>query len=107
MDNSTFNSCGNSSRRVARRNRPTAEGRLPAVGCPLESNGAFNSFATVRHCTVRSKGCLSNKTALAIMFMLAKAAEKIGVASIATTSWRKYILGRAPAKIAHSRAHRR
>jgi hypothetical protein len=30
----------------------------------------------VRHRTVRSKGCLSNKTALAMVFKLAEAAEK-------------------------------
>ena len=51
---------------------------------PIES-----SFATVRHRTVRSKGCLSNKTALAMIFKLAEAAEKTGVASMATTSCRK------------------
>jgi len=38
-------------------------------------------FATVRHRTVRSKGCLSNKTALAMVFKLAEDAEK--------TSWRR------------------
>ena len=38
---------------------------------PIES-----TFATVRHRTVRSKGCLSNKTALAMVFKLAQAAEK-------------------------------
>jgi len=42
---------------------------------PIES-----SFATVRHRTIRSKGCLSNKTALAMIFKLAEAAEK---------SWRR------------------
>jgi putative transposase len=42
---------------------------------PIES-----SFATVRHRTVRSKGCLSNKTALAMIFKLVEAAEK---------SWRR------------------
>ena len=35
---------------------------------------------TVRHRTVRSKGCLSNKTALAMIFKLTEAAEK---------SWRR------------------
>jgi len=39
-----------------------------------------SSFATVRHRTVRSKGCLSNKTALAMIFKLAEAAQK---------SWRR------------------
>ena len=42
---------------------------------PIES-----TFATVRHRTVRAKGCLSNKTALAMIFKLAQAAEK---------SWRR------------------
>ena len=42
---------------------------------PIES-----SFATIRHRTVRSKRCLSNKTALAMIFKLAQAAEK---------SWRR------------------
>ena len=48
---------------------------LIPVTNPIES-----SFATVRHRTVRSKGCLSNKTALAMIFKLAEAAEK---------SWRR------------------
>ena len=34
----------------------------------------------MRHRTVRSKGCLSNKTALAMIFKLAEAAER---------SWRR------------------
>lgn len=38
---------------------------------PIES-----VFATVRHRTVRSKGCLSHKTALAMVFQLAMAASK-------------------------------
>ena len=42
---------------------------------PIES-----TFATVRHRTVRSKGCLSNRTAIAMIFKLAQAAEK---------SWRR------------------
>jgi transposase-like protein len=42
---------------------------------PIES-----TFATVRHRTVRSRGCLSNKTALAMIFKLAQAAEN---------SWRR------------------
>lgn len=40
------------------------------------SNVIESAFATVRHRTVRSKGCLSNKTALAMIFKLAEAAEK-------------------------------
>ncbi|KAB2839298.1 MAG: IS256 family transposase [Burkholderiales bacterium] len=42
---------------------------------PIES-----TFATVRHRTTRSKGCLSNKTALAMVFKLAQSAE---------SSWRR------------------
>jgi putative transposase len=42
---------------------------------PIES-----SFATVRHRTIRSKGCLSNKTALAMVFKLVEGAQK---------SWRR------------------
>jgi putative transposase len=42
---------------------------------PIES-----TFATVRHRTIRSKGCLSNKTALAIDFKLVEGAQK---------SWRR------------------
>jgi hypothetical protein len=48
---------------------------LIPVTNPIES-----AFATVRHRTIRSKGCLSNKTALAMIFKLAQAAEK---------SWRR------------------
>ena len=40
------------------------------------TNVIESSFATIRHRTVRSKGCLSNKTALAMIFKLAQAAEK-------------------------------
>jgi hypothetical protein len=40
------------------------------------TNVTESSFATVRHRTVRSKGCLSNKTALAMIFKLAEAAQK-------------------------------
>lgn len=42
---------------------------------PIES-----TFATVRHRTIRSKGCLSNKTALAMVFKLIEGAQK---------TWRK------------------
>jgi putative transposase len=42
---------------------------------PIES-----TFATVRHRTIRSKGCLSNKTALAMVYKLTDAAQK---------SWRR------------------
>ena len=44
------------------------------------TNVIESSFATIRHRTMRSKGCLSNKTALAMIFKLAEAAEK---------SWRR------------------
>ncbi len=38
---------------------------------PIES-----TFATVRHRTIRSKGCLSNRTALAMVFKQLEAAQK-------------------------------
>ena len=44
------------------------------------TNVIESAFATVRHRTVRAKGCLSNKTALAMIFKLAEAAER---------SWRR------------------
>ena len=44
------------------------------------SNVIESAFATVRHRSVRSKGCLLNKTALAMIFKLAEAAER---------SWRR------------------
>ena len=40
------------------------------------TNVIESSFATVRHRTVRAKGCLSNNTALAMIFKLAEAAER-------------------------------
>ncbi|MFN9972954.1 MAG: transposase, partial [Phycisphaerae bacterium] len=44
------------------------------------SNPIESTFATIRHRTIRSKGCLSNKSALAMVFKLADAAQK---------SWRR------------------
>ena len=44
------------------------------------SNPIESTFATVRHRTIRAKGCLSNKTALAMVFKLVNAAQK---------SWRR------------------
>src|SRR5467141_2016644 len=47
----------------------------------LRTTNQFEStFATVRHRTIRSKGCLSNKTALAMVFKLVEGAQK---------SWRR------------------
>jgi putative transposase len=40
------------------------------------TNAIESTFATVRHRTVRSKGCLSNRTALAMVFKLIEAAQK-------------------------------
>ena len=44
------------------------------------SNPIESTFATVRHRTIRAKGCLSKATALAIVFKLVEAAQK---------SWRR------------------
>jgi putative transposase len=40
------------------------------------SNPIGSTFATVRHRTIRSKGCLSNRTALAMVFKLIEGAQK-------------------------------
>jgi putative transposase len=40
------------------------------------SNPIESTFATVRHRTIRTKGCLSNNTALAMVFKLVEAAQK-------------------------------
>ena len=54
---------------------------LPSIGSTLRtSNPIESTFATVRHRTIRSKGCLSNKTALAMVFKLVEGAQK---------SWRR------------------
>jgi putative transposase len=42
------------------------------------TNVIESAFVTVRHRTVRSKGCLSNKTALAMILKLAEVAERSG-----------------------------
>ena len=44
------------------------------------SNPIESTFATVRHRTIRAKGCLSNITALAMVFKLIEVAQK---------SWRR------------------
>src|ERR1700686_3503871 len=52
--------------------------RLPrrALEAPATTNPIESTFATVRHRTIRSKGCLSNKTALAMVFKLVDGAQK-------------------------------
>ncbi|UTD27770.1 hypothetical protein [Bradyrhizobium sp. WD16] len=61
-----------------RRQRVVRHGHLPErerTTNPIES-----TFATVRHRTIWSKGCLSNRTALAMVFKLLEGAQK---------SWRR------------------
>jgi hypothetical protein len=71
---------GNHQHEFAR--KPPPDPAIPAnprAGIPaiiLDTHALWDS----RHRTVRSKGCLSNKTALALIFKLAEAAEK---------SWRR------------------
>ena len=55
------------------------------------TNVIESSFATIRHRTVRSKRCLFNKTALAMIFKLGEAAEQ---------SWRRGMLSSAIGVIA-------
>ena len=50
---------------------------------PIES-----TFATVRHRTVRSRGCLSNKTALAMIFKLAQPAREQLTPAATDRGWR-------------------
>ena len=56
---------------------------LAFYDCPAEhwkhlrtTNPIESTFATVRHRTIRSKGCLSNNTALAMVFKLVDGAQK-------------------------------
>ena len=55
---------------------------------PIES-----TFATVRHRTIRSKGCLSNRTALAMVFKLLEAAQKSWRRLDGTNQLPKLVLG--------------
>ena len=66
-------------------NRIAAGAKGAAIFIPV-TNPIESTFATVRHRTIRSKGCLSNKTALAMVFKLIEAAQKSGAALTATTS---------------------
>ena len=50
---------------------PAEHGKHLRTTNPIES-----MFATVRHRTIHSKGCLSNKTALAMVFKLVEGAQK-------------------------------
>ena len=61
-----------------------ADGALAFYDFPAEhwkhlrsTNPIESTFATVRHRTIRSKGCLSKKTALAMVFKLIEAAQKV------------------------------
>ena len=56
-----------------------AEREGTAILIPV-TNPIESTFATIRHRTIRSKGCLSNKTALATVFKLVEGAQK---------SWRR------------------
>ncbi len=50
-------------------------------------------FDAERPRKIRSRGCLSNKTSLAMIFKLDRPPQKIGIVSAVTTSCRKFILG--------------
>lgn len=51
-------------------------GTLAPRNLILVTNSIESTFATVRHRTIRSKGCLSNRTALAMVSKLLEAAQK-------------------------------
>ncbi len=57
------------------------------------SNPIESTFATVRHRTIRAKGCLSNKTALAMVFKLVEGAQKTWRRLDGHTQLPKLILG--------------
>ena len=60
---------------------PTEHIQEGMLTCDISGGIGFEStFATVRHRTIRSKGCLSNRTALAMVFKLVEAAQR---------SWRR------------------
>lgn len=48
----------------------------PGRNPPLSSEPRIKPSRAIRHRTVRSRGCLSNKTALTMIYKLAQAAEK-------------------------------
>jgi hypothetical protein len=60
--------------------RTSCGGSPRSTGSICSTNPIESTFATVRHRTIRSKGCLSNKTALAMVYKLTDAAQK---------SWRR------------------
>jgi hypothetical protein len=49
------------------------------IGSAYQPTSSKSAFATDRHRTVRSKRCLSNKTALAMIFKRTEAAKRNGV----------------------------
>ena len=57
------------------KDRDAVDSGAPADDIPV-TNPIESSFATVRHRTIRSKGCLSNKTALAMVFKLVEQAQR-------------------------------
>ena len=63
---------------------PTSKVEPRSIEAPTNdipvTNPIESTFATVRHRTIRSKGCLSNKTALAMVFKLVEGAQR---------SWRR------------------
>ena len=70
--------------RTTRRNQIIAAGTKGAAVLIPVTNPIESTFATVRHRTIRAKGCLSNKTALAMVFKLPR--RRAGAASTVTTS---------------------
>jgi hypothetical protein len=48
-----------------------------ALETPAEANPIESTFATVRHRTIRSKGCLSNSTMLEMASKLVEGAQKL------------------------------
>ena len=72
--------------------RPPQHGHGCAAGLRT-TNPIESTFATVRHRTIRSKGCLSNRTALAMVFKLLEAAQKSWRRLDGTNQLPKLVLG--------------
>jgi hypothetical protein len=61
---------------VTRAFEPPTANEVAAIGRLRTTNPIESTYETVRHRTIRSRGCLWTKTALARIFKLAQAAEK-------------------------------
>jgi hypothetical protein len=62
---------------------------FPAKHWRHPTNRIESTFATVRHRTVRSRRCLSNKVALAMTASSHRSSRKVGIVHVVTAGCRK------------------